>query len=241
MSASEIIVQSWDFYKKNWKQVFSYIGCLIVFCISYALLILGVITLYYLAGHIFSWQAYLVINLLLGGGLLVAALWALTWVNAAYLHIFKNSLEHKSITPLKRALEEGGQHVWSIVWVNILMGLIIFGGSLLFIFPGIIFTVWYYFAVYETVFFNKRGTKALAGSKQLVLGRTGQVLWRILIPVLVFAIPLILAEFIGSAIVSFGGNFALVLGVGFSVGVNILVAPIILIASLILYLDLKHN
>ncbi|MDO8529140.1 MAG: hypothetical protein Q7S18_00530 [bacterium] len=81
----------------------------------------------------------------------------------------------------------------SYVLVVIIELLVIAGGFILFIIPGIILLLWFSLAVYAFVFEDKRGIEALYRSKQLISGNFWRVVWRsifICIVVLIIIIPL---------------------------------------------------
>ncbi|MBI5794293.1 hypothetical protein HZA87_04425 [Candidatus Uhrbacteria bacterium] len=62
----------------------------------------------------------------------------------------------------------------------VLQGLVVIGGLLLFIVPGVIFAFWYAFAQLSTILDGKRPVEALTASKELVKGRFWTVAWRLI-------------------------------------------------------------
>jgi hypothetical protein len=94
----------------------------------------------------------------------------------------------------KEALESGKASVIPLLWVGSLTGFVIFGGFLLFIIPGIIFMVWFFFAQFITVKEDVRGMGALLKSREYVKGEWFNVALRLLLvwtaSVLLGAIPL---------------------------------------------------
>jgi hypothetical protein len=62
--------------------------------------------------------------------------------------------------------------------VTLLMGLIVLGGFMLFVIPGIIFMIWFAFGNFIVVFENKRGVDALFTSKEYMKGNFLAVLGR---------------------------------------------------------------
>lgn len=71
--------------------------------------------------------------------------------------------------------------IGSFLWVNSLIGLIVMGGFLLFFVPGIIFAIWFSFAVFILIQEDLRGVDALAKSKFYVKGRTLPIFGRFFI------------------------------------------------------------
>jgi hypothetical protein len=74
-------------------------------------------------------------------------------------------------------------HAWRVIWplflVALLQGLIVFGGLVLLIVPGILFLVWYSFSQFAVILENKQGLDALAWSKSIVEGHFWRVLWKL--------------------------------------------------------------
>ncbi|MEI7741319.1 MAG: hypothetical protein WCJ29_02335 [bacterium] len=65
--------------------------------------------------------------------------------------------------------------------MSLLYGLIIVGGTILVIVPGILFGVWFYFSPLATLLDGSHGTGALKRSKELVSGRFWAIAWRMLV------------------------------------------------------------
>lgn len=90
------------------------------------------------------------------------------------------------------ANEERPIQPWSLVipfiGISVLSTLAIMGGLILLIIPGIIFSIWFQFAINALVIDNQRGTTALSFSKQLVKGRFWKVFGRTLLLGLIFGI-----------------------------------------------------
>jgi len=91
--------------------------------------------------------------------------------------------------PFGEALEKGKSIALPLLWVGFLTGFIITGGSMLFIIPGIIFTVWFFFAQFILVSEGLRGMGSLLKSREYVRGEWFNVALRLL---LVWAASLLL-------------------------------------------------
>lgn len=74
----------------------------------------------------------------------------------------------------------GFSNFWSYVWVVMLSNLIVAGGMVLLIIPGVIFGVWFGLSLYVLILEGHIGRAALLRSKQLVSGKWGSVFWRFL-------------------------------------------------------------
>lgn len=85
---------------------------------------------------------------------------------------------------IKDAIGDGSKIFWPFVWLNILSAIIILVGFLLFIIPGIIFTVWYSLAAYVLIFEDRKGWPALKRSKEIIKGYWWPVFGRLLLLIL---------------------------------------------------------
>lgn len=99
------------------------------------------------------------------------------WSSVSLLYAIK---ERKQKIGIKESLIRGWSKLISYCWVLALTGLIVLGGFLLLIAPGIIFSVWFSFATFVLVSEDLKGMNALFRSKQLVAGFWWKVFWRLL-------------------------------------------------------------
>ncbi|MBC7961919.1 MAG: zinc-ribbon domain-containing protein [Steroidobacteraceae bacterium] len=94
----------------------------------------------------------------------------------------------------KEALGKGGLIIIPLMWTGFLTGFIISGGFMLFIIPGIIFMVWFFFAQFILIKEDVHGMNALLKSREYVRGEWFNVALRLLLiwaaSILVGAIPL---------------------------------------------------
>ena len=58
-----------------------------------------------------------------------------------------------------------------LILVSLLVGAVVLGGTILFVVPGLIFTIWFGYAQFLAMFEGKQGLAALAESRSLVQGR----------------------------------------------------------------------
>ncbi len=86
--------------------------------------------------------------------------------------------------------------ILSYLWISILTILAVLGGTILFIIPGIIFSVWFSFAAYVLVVEGKTGVQSLAASKELVKGYFWPVLWRWIAPYFVYFLAVLVIVFV---------------------------------------------
>jgi hypothetical protein len=125
----------------------------------------------------------------------------------------------------------GFKRLGSVILVSLLVGLILLGGFILLIIPGLIFMVFLAVTIPALVVENKRGTDALGRSWNLVKG----AFWHVLGTILVAGIIVSLISGIISAI---GGDNFLVSWIFTSIA-QIITVPFSALVSVILYLDLR--
>ncbi|MEK7131112.1 MAG: hypothetical protein AAB797_00045, partial [Patescibacteria group bacterium] len=169
-TATELIVESWDLYQKNWRKFLPFI--IMFFLPTLILSALGTITLYlemYLPAS--SWASNIIILVVFAASMVFAI-----WVTVALAKTMLDCLLVKP-TEWKETFTTSSNLIWPVILTSFLVALIVLGGTLLFIIPGIIFTVWYSFTSYVVIFEGVAGLNALRASKSflvalIVLGGT---------------------------------------------------------------------
>lgn len=130
------------------------------------------------------------------------------------------------------AYRKGWRKILPYWWVSILIVFIINGGFLLFIIPGIIFSVWFSLAVFVFITEDIRGMNALLKSREYVRGNWGKVAWRYLfisILSLIVAIPMFVAATVDAPVIELTIRLAIYL----------FWLPIVAIYSFLIYTHLK--
>jgi hypothetical protein len=125
----------------------------------------------------------------------------------------------------------GFRHLGSVLLISLLAGLIIFGGLLLLIIPGIIFAIFLTVVIPALLFESKRGTEAISRSWNLVRGH----FWHVLGVVIVTGIITGLVSGIFTAIGGSNWFFSWIMD---SIG-RIITVPFSALVTVILYLDLR--
>ncbi len=127
--------------------------------------------------------------------------------------------------------------------VSLFTALIVIGGILLLIIPGIIFSIWYSFAAISVAIDNKSMREALPYSKSLVTGRWFEVLLYMAVPSLVFLlVEGIISMIIGIPSAVAKNNVPVTVIVDLlDLAITILLAPLYTIPFVILYEELKKN
>lgn len=101
-----------------------------------------------------------------------------------------NGLLKKEKIDMKAIYGASYSKIISYIWISILVTVAILGGTLLLIIPGIIFSIWFSFALYILILEGVRGTQALSASRELVKGYFWPVLWRWVAPYFIFGLLL---------------------------------------------------
>lgn len=138
----------------------------------------------------------------------------------------------------KSALRDSKNLVWSYLLVSVLVGLYVLAWALLFIIPGIIFSVYYGFAYWALIMEKQKGRAALKRSKELVKGYWWAVVGRGLYLLLLYLILFFVASM--PAIAFPEGSMV---GLIYSYFLNVIqyvVMPISFIYTYYIYKELKQ-
>jgi len=127
----------------------------------------------------------------------------------------------------------GFKRLGSVILVSVLVGLVVAGGFILLVVPGIIFFVFLSVSIPVLIVENRRGTAAMSRSWNLVKGHA----WH------AFGVLLVVAIIAGVIMVAVGaiGDGAWVVRWIFAAIGQILTAPFTALASVLLYLDLRSR
>lgn len=178
-TATEVIVDSWDLYAKNWRKFLPFI--IMTFLPTLILSALGTITLYLETYLPSSSLASNIIILIVFAASMVFAI----WVTIALAKTILNCLLAKP-TEWRKTFSSSSNLIWPIIFTSFLVTLSVIGGTLLLIIPGIIFAVWYTFTSYAVIFEGAKGLNAMRASKSLVVGRWWSIAWRMFAAAFVF-------------------------------------------------------
>lgn len=234
---SEIIKGSWELYAKNWRKFVPFLILLLL--PSLILSALGAISLYL---EVYIPKSSAISNIIILAVFAASMLFAF-WASISLTRAMADANANQSFD-WKNIFSTSSGLIWPVLIASFLVGLIVLGGSLLLVIPGLIFAIWYNFTFYTVIFENTRGLNALRASKSLVTGRWWAIFWRWLAPGIVFSalsfvifyilsfllklIPM--PMFLQSSVVSLASSL-----------VNIAVSPLLAGAALILYQSAKQN
>ena len=94
----------------------------------------------------------------------------------------------------------------SFLWVFILNTLIVIGGYMLLVVPGVIFSFWFVFSLYVLAAENEKGRNALLKSKEYVSGSPGKVVWFFFLFVILVVATSLLLGFVLKLLPDLFGN-----------------------------------
>ena len=179
-----------DLFKESWaifqRRFTTLIGLYLLTMVAFIVPIAAVAGLAILAGMANS----KVMLVLAGAAGLIAALYLGFRCFGAFLHAVVDEQ-----LGFAEALEKGNSIILPLLWVGLLTGFIIGGGFMLFVIPGIIFMVWFFFAQFILVKEDVRGMSAILKSREYVRGEWFNVALRLLLiwvaTILVGIIPLL--------------------------------------------------
>ena len=234
MTASELLKASLEIYRKQFWLFVGYAAWLLVPFAAFVILLSA-------PDH----PAILGVAILTG----LAQLFVGLWVTITIILLAKQLSDAQPLDPAQTSKKAvmGIQNLLATIFLQVL---IVLGGFLLLVIPGIIFAIWYGLAQTAAVLDGKRPIDALSTSRSLVRGRFAAVAWRMI------SAPLVM-WLIYSLIV--GGTIYLIAGLAGVDPVSILseevpiwaqileavgeifLIPLALIYSTLLYLDLKNH
>jgi hypothetical protein len=143
-------------------------------------------------------QTELIINLVLIN--LVVTVFSL-WTTATLAMFVSHQLPYS-----KELFTQSFKKVWFLFLLAISLILIVLGGLVLLIIPGLIFIVWFYFSSYFIILENQKPIDALKSSRELVRGHFWPVVRRLLWLVVVNIVVVILLFVIFSSLALFIGR-----------------------------------
>ncbi len=168
-----------ELFERSWKIFKSRIGTLIVLYLLSAVFFIIPVGIFIGIGYLFSlFFSGSKTALIVSGGLvgIIAGIIAASWGYAAFIFaVADNSLG------IKDSLDKGWQRVEAFIWILSILGFIVMGGFLLFIVPGVMFTVWFAFAQFILAGEEEKGMNTLLKSKEYVRGYFWDILLRLFI------------------------------------------------------------
>lgn len=241
VNTADLIKQTWKIFKHNWKKYIFLLLWLYAPLVVFGLLIgIVVITLLIVSPAILSSAAKFLITdlpflpsgiwLILSIAILAAIIFYLAYLIFSFVVSFALILHTHQIDQdlsVKELFKQSYKKVYGGIWVQILAGLIILAGYLLFIVPGIILSIKYSLALYAYLIEGKKGRSALKRSAELTNGYCWSILRRYLIWFYLIIGRMLVIMFIPG--LNFFANF-----------ITIILTPLGVIYSYNIYRNLKN-
>lgn len=242
ISITDLIRDSFNLCKKNWRTIAPYFGFLLL-----------PLLLNFVVGYI-----GIKIDVWVGHRLLLTDLIAITTflINSLFFllaaivlnQVLKSLLKKEPLSTKKYLFKNSLKYLWPTIYTGAIVGIAVFIGALLFMVPGLIFFIWFSFASLASpliiIFENKRGLEAMLISKQLVINRWWSVFFRIIISSLFFVLTTIFIQSIIMWIIKLLPINQLTLNILDTTLSNIFYIiswPFISSALIIFYFNLKEN
>lgn len=170
INIADIIRLSWNTYISRFKKYLPLLGLLFLFSLA------GSMATYYLVEVLELPQIW---GLAASAGVSLVV-YLLTFGITILLVIYTNRFlkNKKAAFSCKEVLRV----FWPALWVSIVAGLIVAGGFLLLIVPGVLFTVWFAFPMYIAILEQRRGFALFAESRELSRGKFWAVFGRLVVP-----------------------------------------------------------
>lgn len=234
ISAQDIIKKSWELFKNNWKILSPYL--IIMFLPNIVFYFISLTSTYLNYINTINTLIFLTIS--------IASLIFTLWASIALAQTLKKILIGAPTSAWQETFKENSRYIGPVILVSVLVGLIVLGGTLLLIIPGIIFSIWYSFVFYTVIFEDKRGLSALSASKNMVINRWWIIAWRIFAPALFFSLCAMLIQWVLYWPLEIFINTKIVLDTSMGIinsALNVLLAPLTATASILLYMKAKTN
>lgn len=176
-SATQTLPRNRDLFKAAWSFMASRLD--LVAWLAVPSVAIGILEYFNTTGTVIGSPSAVLLYVLAVVGLVVFTV--LIQVVVIYSAIKHANGETKTVT---EGITWARSNFFSWIWLVLLSGLVVMGGWLLLIIPGIIAAVYIAFSQYVFVDEGVKGLAALQRSRQLVYGKFGSVLWRLFVMML---------------------------------------------------------
>lgn len=176
ISVSELIKQSWQLYKNNFKTLISITAWLLIFVLFQVLFSILILT------------GKLAAAAFLGFLVLIASIAATIVISIILIEVINKIYHKESIDNWHNLIKPAINRIGGYLLVAIITAVLVMVGFVLLVVPAIIMAVWYSLSEQVFVLENVKGYAALKRSKELVSGYWWQVFGRWLGASLFFAV-----------------------------------------------------
>lgn len=212
--AKQILMESWSIYKRRFRTL-----------IGIQLLPVLILLLIPISGIFIDHYPLLIRGLYFTMFSFVGL-----WTMASSIYAISNSQNQIGVIAAYRVCLSKTPY---LLWVNLVIALITLVGFILFIIPGIIFSVWFIFAGFVLISEDLKGLNAILKSRYYVRGRWTGVFWRLLFIMTLTSYPSLQLWFVlGSLNTSFHNQISTVVNLLF-------LYPFANVYLFLIYRDLK--
>jgi hypothetical protein len=230
LGAGELIKKTWEVFSKNWKGLVlvSLVPTLVSLAVGVVFAIFGAVGMGIgaMGGLGVPVAAVMVV---LGILVLVGVIYVGAWGAVAMVAAAKEAIDGQ-VVKVKETYGKAKPLVWKYVWVMFLVSMVVSGGWLLLLVPGIVFGIWFFAAQFVVVDEGLGGMAAMMKSKAYVKGHAAGVFGRMF----VFGL-LMMGVYIVVSLVS----LVPVLGWVVSTVANVGLVPATVVFMYLLYLEVK--
>lgn len=167
----DMLSRTWEIYK---RRMLSFLAVILIGAVLTCLpaVVLGGLG-YVVSRYVPEYKNML--GVIMGLFALLGAIWCFMWAMSAFFVIVADlKIE------IKEAFKRARPKIHSMFWLSALTTFLITGGYCLFIIPGLVFQVWFFFAPFVLILEDTRGMNALMKSREYVRGRWFKTAWRLL-------------------------------------------------------------
>lgn len=238
ISISELISQSWHNYLKTWTKFLPLLG--ILFLLTTFRYLSGFLSLYIESKTNLSELSVDIVLFLL----LIAFFFLWTWASIAIIRLTGQLRNNLPSEDTKSNFSQSKKYIIPSLLISLLVGLIIGFGTILFLIPGIIFFVWFYFSNYTVVFEDKK-MEAFKTSKDLAVGRWFSMAFRVVLPKILYLFVMLVIIYLITTITNLifdPSETSLKLFNGFTKDIiTVLTIPLFVWSDVLLYFSAKEN
>ncbi len=238
ITATHLIQNTLQLYTRNLGAIVKYLGAMFV--------VWGLLALNAIAGFSFFPRVLGTAGAIVGVVIQFTILGLFFLVTIAFNRTLQRVVREEPVNTIWTEIKAAKKVFLPAIAVSFLLTLIVMLGMILFIIPGIVFALWYYFASYAAMLDNQKTFAALKFSKSLVAGRFGAVLWRLCAPITLYVVFFSVVTWL---IVTPGQYFLASTGqmsgywISISLGIlfYFLLFPVITLTPILLYEHLKST
>jgi hypothetical protein len=226
LDASEMLKRAWAIYKQKWSLFAQVMIIPLLFAAIFSLSSGGGTSFNPSPVAVSNWGMYFVLFL---AYVVIASVGQL-----ALMYSVKGSAENQADMSIQSYYKTAWNNIRSYWWVMFLSAVIVIGGLILLIVPGIIFAVWYCLASFVLISENLKGMNALNKSKEYVKGRWGKVFFRIFF----IGIVSMIASIVFGIVSRIFGSAGMALG---QIASGLVITPVVVLYTFMMYQNLKET